>query len=152
MENKNIYQGCSPVRRIWLKIPRTRWGKRTFFMKLENRDRVLDVGCGNNSPVMTKFFAPGIYYVGVDVGDYNNTSESLRVADEYHVFAPEYFADGINNLDGEFDAVISSHNIEHNNFPFKTLKAMCHKRHITAGCICLFQMTGVLISQAEKGH
>ena len=72
-------------------------------------------------------FCPDSYYVGIDVGDYNNTKEELAEADEYLIFEPERFADGIAELPKDFDAVISNHNIEHCNYPEKTLKAMCSR-------------------------
>ena len=46
---------------------------------------MLDVGCGNNSPRIAKSIRPDIYYVGVDVGDYNQENGSIECADEYIV-------------------------------------------------------------------
>lgn len=98
-----------------------------FIAKLPKYARVLDVGCGNNSPKITKTIKPSIYYVGVDIGDYNQEKWSIEVADEYLITTPEAFSKTISSAKGEFDAVISAHNIEHCNAPFETLSAMCSK-------------------------
>ncbi len=116
------------IRKHLMKIPRTKWGKQSFLLGLKGKNaRVLDVGCGNNSPQGTKFYAPDIYYAGVDVGNYNNSKDSIAMADEYHVFTPDGFAEGIESLKGMFDAAISSHNIEHCSRPEETVRAVCRK-------------------------
>lgn len=98
-----------------------------FITKLPQSARVLDVGCGNNSPKITKKIKPSIYYVGIDVGDYNQERGTLEFADEYLLCLPEDFSKTILSAKGDFDAVISAHNIEHCNAPFDTLGAMCTK-------------------------
>ena len=70
---------------------------------------------------------PSIYYVGVDICDYNQEKGSIDATDEYLVCTPESFSQTISSAKGEFDAVISAHNIEHCNSPFETLSAMCSK-------------------------
>jgi SAM-dependent methyltransferase len=47
------------------------------------------------------------------------------------ISSPEKFADDIAQFTGQFDAVISSHNLEHCNQPEKVLRNMCTalKRH-----------------------
>jgi hypothetical protein len=47
--------------------------KPDFILQLPRGAKVLDVGCGNNSAQSTKKLRPDIYYVGLDVGDYNQT-------------------------------------------------------------------------------
>lgn len=109
-------------------VVRSKWGKEAFCHKLKGKKaRVLDVGCGNGSPMLTKMLAPDCCYVGIDVANYNNPDAVLDYADEYKLFTPEGFAEGIAGLEEEFDAVISSHNIEHCNRPKETLAAMCDK-------------------------
>lgn len=111
----------------WLKCHiRTKWGERSFCHELKGRSaKILDVGCGNGSPRRVKMVVPDCYYVGIDVADYNNTNATLAYADEYLLFEPERFAEGIAGLNLKFDAVLSKHNIEHCNHPKETLAAMC---------------------------
>lgn len=100
-------------------------GKDIFIKRLPKGAKLLDVGCGNFSPERIKKLRPDLYYVGVDVGDYNNDETSLSMADEYIITTGEDFAQTIRNLPQDFDAAISSHNIEHCNKPLETLDAIC---------------------------
>lgn len=101
-------------------------GKYLFLRSLKNAPdtRILDVGCGNNSPQTVKSVLDKTYYVGIDVGDYNQTTVSKKYADEYHIVSGEEFAGEIEKYKDIFDAVISSHNIEHCNEPERVLRAM----------------------------
>lgn len=87
------------------------WGKERFLKQLPPNARILDVGCGNDSPQFTKHILPGSYYVGLDVGDYNQSRPDL--ADQYVITSPQEFCAKIGQLGGGFDAVISAHNLEH---------------------------------------
>ena len=100
-------------------------GKESFLCSLPADARVLDVGCGNNSPVRAKACAPDIHYTGLDIGDYNQVTGSISSADEYLIALPEDFAAAIERLEGCFDAVVSSHNLEHCNEPDRVLRAIC---------------------------
>jgi len=99
-------------------------GKQAFLKQLDATPIILDVGCGNNSPKRTKEVLPQAYYVGLDIGDYNNSTETLSFADEYVLCEPNVFASEITKLGSRFDAVISSHNIEHCDDREATLLAM----------------------------
>ena len=71
---------------------------------------------------------PSCIYHGIDIGDYNNSESSKTLMDACHIVTdPEQFAEKIAGLEIEFDAVISSHNIEHCNKPEETLAAICAK-------------------------
>ena len=120
---KNIYL----LRNLVFKILGDHWNKIAFLIHLPNRARILDIGCGNNSPQITKTIKPSSYYVGIDIEDYNQEKGSVKFADEYLLCTPENFSKTILSADGVFDAVISAHNIEHCNAPFDTLSAMCTK-------------------------
>lgn len=124
---KERCEGMNWLRKKLQKIPRSRYGKQAFLYRLKRNAKVLDVGCGNNSPMKTKYLRPDIYYVGIDVGDYNQKEESLRYANKYILSTPEEFPKSILKIDGKFDAVISNHNLEHCNKPTETLVAMCKK-------------------------
>jgi SAM-dependent methyltransferase len=83
---------------------------------------VMDVGCGNDSSYNIKTVFPRFTYTGVDVGNYNETKP--RLADHYVVVAPDKFADAVGSFKEGFDAVISSHNLEHCDEREKTLRNM----------------------------
>jgi len=100
------------------------WGRKTFIVRLPSRARVLDVGCGNNSPLVTKTLRPDLYYVGLDIADYAQSEGSIAKADCYIRTSPEDFPSTIRQLSCEFDAVISSHNLEHCYEPEAVLRAM----------------------------
>jgi SAM-dependent methyltransferase len=96
--------------------------KRAFLHTLKRDGRILDVGCGNDSPRLVKQILPSCHYTGIDVGDYNQTGPNP--ADEYILTSPENFAEQIFRLGICFDAVISAHNIEHCDDREKTFRAM----------------------------
>ncbi len=84
---------------------------------------MLDVGCGNNSPRFSKQVRPDIYYVGIDVGDYNQSAASATQADEYIIVTSGEFADRLAGLHG-FDGIISNHNLEHCESPDKVVTSL----------------------------
>jgi SAM-dependent methyltransferase len=90
---------------------------------LPPNSRILDVGCGNNSPKRFKILRPDLHYTGLDIDDYNQTTPD-KFADTYIITQPEHFVSEINKFTGELDAVISAHNIEHCDAPTDVLHAM----------------------------
>ena len=99
--------------------------KPDFILQLPRGARILDVGCGNNSAQSTKKLRPDVYYVGLDVGDYNQADHPAKHADEYIITSSAGFAEEIEKKSECFDAVISSHNLEHCEQPQRVLSAMC---------------------------
>jgi len=97
-------------------------GKVHFLTRLREDPSVLDVGCGNNSPFLVKSILPRSAYTGIDIGDYNQTKPNN--ADRYVLTTPEAFASRIADFGECFDAVISSHNLEHCNDREATFRAM----------------------------
>ena len=97
-------------------------GKQAFIYFLPKKARLLDVGCGNNSPLRTKLLAPSLEYIGLDIGNYNQ--QTSMYADQYILTEPENFDKTIIELGGNFDALVSSHNLEHCNNREATLNAM----------------------------
>jgi SAM-dependent methyltransferase len=91
--------------------PRWKWGKEGFFDQLPANGTLLDVGCGNNSPAWTKQRLPDWHYIGLDIGDYNQTQPNT--ADEYILTTPEHFCESIEKFGGSVDVIVSSHNLEH---------------------------------------
>jgi SAM-dependent methyltransferase len=118
---KKIIFPHSPID-IDQEIVEPRYSRSSFHKIMDKKGSLLDVGCGNNSPYVMKTMFPDIYYTGIDVGDYNQTTPNL--ADEYIITKPDEFANTILNLDKKYDTVISSHNLEHCNDRDKTLIAM----------------------------
>jgi SAM-dependent methyltransferase len=93
-----------------------------FLNRLPIASEILDVGCGSDSPYLVKSLFPECNYTGIDVSDYRQAKPNL--ADHYVLVDSERFPDGIRSLGKEFDAVISSHNIEHCDDRGETLEAM----------------------------
>jgi SAM-dependent methyltransferase len=110
---------CRHALVTWLR-PR---GKLAFLRSLPPGARVLDVGCGNNSPRDAKVLRPDLVYTGLDVGDYNQ-QDSIRYADSYILVSPAEFANAISAHEGRMDAVVSSHNLEHSDDPAAVLSGM----------------------------
>ena len=102
-------------------------GKVDFLNSIPKDSFILDVGCGNNSPLLVKSFLPNSYYVGIDVDNYNNDYDVEQVADEYILSQPIDFVKSLKSIDCNFDAIISSHNIEHCNDRIGVLNAMIDK-------------------------
>lgn len=113
------------IKRAILPVVRAR-GQTSFALQLPERARLLDVGCGLASPFRMKTLRPDLYYVGLDIQRTDQPESMKLVTDEYHQTSPEGFDAAIREL-GEraFDAVISSHNIEHTQKPFAVVEAMC---------------------------
>ena len=94
----------------------------SFLNQLPQEITILDVGCGNDSSYNIKTCFPTFKYTGIDIGEYNQTKP--RLADNYILTTPEAFASTIRNIPQQFDAVISSHNLEHCNNREETLEAI----------------------------
>ena len=102
---------------------KTRHGSSYSFLKqLDPKANLLDVGCGNDSPSRIRQILPLCNYTGVDIFEddkyKNSDNENYIIAD------PEEFDIAISKTGRTFDAVISSHNLEHCNDRYKTLSAM----------------------------
>jgi SAM-dependent methyltransferase len=96
----------------------------SFVRSVRRNGKLLDVGCGNNSPFRMKQQRPDIYYVGLDVCDYHQQPRVSSWADEYRIVTSQEFASAIRSYPETFDAVISSHNLEHCEDPAAVLHAM----------------------------
>jgi SAM-dependent methyltransferase len=99
-------------------------GKVAFLDRIKKNGKLLDVGCGNNSPYRIKCQRPDLYYIGLDIENYNQNTSPNRVADSYVLTSSENFPHEIWKLKDQLDAVISAHNLEHCDKPVDVLRAM----------------------------
>jgi SAM-dependent methyltransferase len=102
-----------------------RRGKQAFLHKQKPNFTLLDVGCGNDSPLFCKAARPDCNYIGLDIGQYNLSDRSRQLMDKFLLAEPSGFADAILTQRGSADAVISAHNLEHCDEPDRVLKALC---------------------------
>jgi 2-polyprenyl-3-methyl-5-hydroxy-6-metoxy-1,4-benzoquinol methylase len=101
--------------------------KRQFINEMKDGAAVLDVGCGNSTVLRIKALKPGIIYYGIDVDDYNQTPEAKAACAAYIITPGEAFAETIKKWDRTFDYIICTHNLEHCNDPYATLRALLGK-------------------------
>ena len=101
-----------------------RHGKYKFLKSVVPNGQLLDVGCGNNSPQMSKQQRPDIQYTGIDIGVYNQAHGFEKYVDRLILTSSESFPEEIEKFKEAVDAVISSHNLEHCNDPYRVLLAM----------------------------
>ena len=88
--------------------------------------RILDVGCGNNSPSTTKHWFPGCHYSGVDVERYNNNDDDLAAMDAFYPVGVD--GSGYSAIpDSSFDLILLHHVVEHMPRPEPILKSLCSK-------------------------
>ena len=99
--------------------------KTAFVATLPTAASVFDIGCGNRSAERIKRVKPNLRYVGIDVGDFLQSNESLSVMDRYLRVPSADFASAIASIGEDFDAVISAHNIEHCEQPQEVVDSMC---------------------------
>lgn len=123
MISKNFVNLKEKLRNTLLKIyhPKGKWA---FVATIGTNAKILDVGCGNHSVCIIKSLSPSCIYTGIDIDDYNLTSSDKSLMDNYIITEPEVFSNQIGQYINEFDAVISSHNLEHVNDRNGTLLAM----------------------------
>jgi SAM-dependent methyltransferase len=88
--------------------------------------RILDIGCGNNSPSTTKYWFPGCHYSGADIQQYNNTEQDLAAIDDFYLLGID--GSGYSAIpDSSYDLVILHHVVEHMPDPEPILNILCSK-------------------------
>jgi SAM-dependent methyltransferase len=88
--------------------------------------QILDVGCGNGSPTVTKRWFPECRYSGADIQRYNLTDADDAAMDEFFPLGAD--GSGYEAIpEASFDLVILNHVIEHMAEPAPILAALCAK-------------------------
>lgn len=88
--------------------------------------RILDIGCGNNSPSTTKRWFPGCHYSGADIQEYNINSNDLASIDTFYPLGID--GSGYSAIpESSYDFIILHHVVEHMPEPAPILAAICSK-------------------------
>jgi 2-polyprenyl-3-methyl-5-hydroxy-6-metoxy-1,4-benzoquinol methylase len=89
---------------------------RKFYSK-DSHIKILDIGCGNHSPVLTKQYFPMCQYHGVDiVDDYNLDDNDKKMIDSFYMVTEE--GGGYEKIHNHYyDIVVMNHVIEHMSHP-----------------------------------
>jgi 2-polyprenyl-3-methyl-5-hydroxy-6-metoxy-1,4-benzoquinol methylase len=88
--------------------------------------RILDIGCGNNSPTTTKHWFPGCHYSGADIDQYNNNADDLAAMDAFYLLGTD--GSGYSAIpDSSYDFIILHHVVEHMPEPAPILATICTK-------------------------
>jgi 2-polyprenyl-3-methyl-5-hydroxy-6-metoxy-1,4-benzoquinol methylase len=88
--------------------------------------RVLDVGCGNGSPSLTKKWFPDCHYAGADIQRYNLSDADVAAMDEFYQLGTD--GSGYDAIpEGAYDFVILNHVVEHMCEPGPVVVKLCGK-------------------------
>ena len=92
--------------------------------RLPPAPRILDIGCGNASPTVTKRWFPGCHYSGADIQRYNLGDADLAAMDAFFPLGADGSGyDAIPNA--SYDFVILNHVIEHMTDPGPIVAKLC---------------------------
>lgn len=99
-----------------------------FVSKLKSQSAyVLDVGCGNDSPIRFKKYYPQYFYDGVDKDlNYNLSQDSITLINKFYKIDLEN--ESLNKIpDNYYNFIIISHVIEHIENGEKIISELCKK-------------------------
>lgn len=88
---------------------------------------MLDVGCGNHSPSVTKAYFPTCRYFGVDKVWYNNDERDRSAMEAYYEIDVDEPSSMESLRDDFFDCIILNHIIEHTRNGVDVLKLLSRK-------------------------
>ncbi len=88
--------------------------------------RILDVGCGNGSPTLTKRWFPGCRYAGADIQRYKLSDADVAAMDEFYQLGED--GAGYDAIpEANYDFVILNHVVEHMQEPAPIVAKLCGK-------------------------
>ncbi len=88
--------------------------------------RILDIGCGNHSPSITKRWFSGCHYTGADIRRYNLSGEDDAAMDAFYLLGTD--GTGYDAIpDAGYDLVLLNHVLEHMTEPAPILAVLCQK-------------------------
>ena len=114
---------AAPNANLLLCPPRFKFARRKFG---HASLKILDVGCGNHSPTITKRWFPEAEYHGADIAKHNLDTADEKNLDRFFSLSME--GGGYDAIpDGEYDFVVLNHVLEHIRDPEPVVKAACAK-------------------------
>ena len=88
--------------------------------------RILDIGCGNGSPSLTKKWFAGCHYAGADIQRYKLSNADVAAMDEFYQLGAD--GSGYDAIpQASYDLVILNHVIEHMREPGPIVARLCGK-------------------------
>lgn len=88
--------------------------------------RILDIGCGNHSPSLTRRWFPGCHYSGADLQRNHLSDADLAAIDEFYLIGAD--GSGYDAIpESSYDLVILNHVVEHMSNPAPILAKLCSK-------------------------
>lgn len=88
--------------------------------------RILDIGCGNGSPTVTKRWFPGCHYTGADIQRYRLSDADMAAMDAFYPLNAD--GSGYDAIpDASYDFVILNHVVEHMRDPMPVVATLCAK-------------------------
>lgn len=89
--------------------------------------RILDIGCGNNSPSLTKRWFPKSTYHGVDIRQEGFDKADRAAMDRFYLVGADGERGYADIPDGSYDFVVMNHVIEHIRDQAAAIRSACRK-------------------------
>jgi 2-polyprenyl-3-methyl-5-hydroxy-6-metoxy-1,4-benzoquinol methylase len=88
--------------------------------------RILDIGCGNSSPTVTKRWFPDCHYAGADIQRYGLSDADVAAMDAFYPLNID--GSGYDAIpDASYDFLILNHVVEHMRDPAPVVATLCGK-------------------------
>lgn len=111
--------------------------------------RVLDIGCGNNSPSVFKRWFPNAIYHGVDIQEYNLSDDDRVLMDCFTVVRPEQNYRSV--ISESFDWIVCNHVLEHMQAPYDRVNELCGMLRRNGLMYCAFPSVESLRMPSAQG-